>query len=112
MSESLEAARAALGTMRLRAERAEQRIRECALIMGVPDGGQYLNDWKDAKRAAVAERDRLREALLGLAWRDSERRCWCLEGFMPFKKEHEPECMAAAAALGFGPGRGENEGER
>jgi hypothetical protein len=59
-----------------------------------------------------AERDRLREALLALAWRDGERRCWCLEGFVPFKKEHEPECMAAAAALGLGPGRGENEGER
>jgi hypothetical protein len=107
MSESLEAARAALGTMRLRAERAEQRIRECALIMGVPDGGQYLNDWKDAKRAAEAERDRLREALRDLANDpDDPEPCWCND------EPHDSWCLRARAAFGSGPGRGENEGER
>jgi hypothetical protein len=89
--------------MRLRAERAEERIRECALIMGVPDGGQYLNDWKDAKGAAVAERDRLREVL---RWVAANYRATLA---MTSVRDADECLVAADLALA---GRGENEGER
>lgn len=47
-------AAAEIEALRARAERAEERIRQLAETFGVPDGGQYLNDWKaraDALRA-------------------------------------------------------------
>jgi hypothetical protein len=93
--------------MRLRAEWAEQRIRECAAIMGVPDGGQYLNDWKDAKRAAEAERDRLRELLeKGADLVDVS----IDEAILP--ENATLVAWAAHVRIALEPGRGENEGER
>lgn len=46
-----------------RAERAEKRIRKLALLFGVPDGGQYYNDWKERADILEAQLANLREAL-------------------------------------------------
>ena len=51
--------------IRARAKYAETKLRRAALIMGVPDGGQYINDWQaraDANAALEAERDEALEA--------------------------------------------------
>ena len=34
-----------------RAQRAETRVRKAAWLFGVPDGGQYWNDWLETKKA-------------------------------------------------------------
>src|SRR5687768_7324119 len=56
------------------AERAEQRIRELAVLFGVPDGGRYLNDWKtraEQKQQTVEEALREFHSTYGLVINDS-----------------------------------------
>lgn len=54
-----------------RAEAAEARIRELALMFGVPDGGRYLNDWI-AKSEQLAS---LRASAGGEKWIEIKEGC-------------------------------------
>jgi DNA repair exonuclease SbcCD ATPase subunit len=62
-----------------RAEAAEAKLAEAAAIMGVPDGGRYINDWKQhaesmTRRLAEVEREREGEQTLDAAIRPDDAR--------------------------------------